>query len=549
VYHIPGGLCSVVSMSSSTITYYQQELKKQVAENGEMYRWMLALGVSIGALLEVIDTSITNVALPHIQGNLGATASEAAWVVTAYSVANVITMPLAVWLGDVFGKKSYFVFSMVGFTLTSMMCGAAPSLTFLIIARIMQGLFGGGLLAKAQAFLFESFPPEKQGMIQGLFGICVIVGPIIGPTLGGYLTDNLNWRWIFYINLPVGILATILCQMFIPSDMKRPEGQKQEISIDVVGIVSLAVTLGCFQYVLERGQDLDWFANKSIVAASIASVIGFFVFVIQELTTEKPAVNLSVLRHKSVAIGVIYSSLLGFVLYGWNYIIPNFSQAMLGYTAFQAGMLQVPGSFVSMLMFPLVGRLTGKLDARLMVFCGTLCLSVAAFGLSNITLEAGWDQFLYPGLIRSFASVLMYLPLTLAAVGGIPAKDIGGASAFLSLTRQMGGSIGIAILTVLLVRRTDFHRVVLIEKTTPFASDTVARLQALSHVWSNQGFSPIDAHQHALQMLGSVIQAQATVLSYEDLSWLLGVALLVTLPFVFLLSSGKRTLSKDVEMH
>lgn len=536
-------------MSSVAITYYQTELKRQIAINGEFYRYMLALGVSIGALLEVVDTSITNVALPHIQGNLGATPSEAAWVVTAYSVANVITMPLAVWFGDVFGKKNYFIFSMIGFTVTSMMCGLAPDLLTLVISRVLQGLFGGGLLAKAQAFLFESFPPEKQGMIQGLFGVCVIVGPIIGPTLGGYLTDNFDWRWIFFINLPIGILATILCMLFIPVDKKREEGEKLPLSVDVLGIASLSVMLGCLQYVLEKGQDEDWFSSPRIVFSCIASIVGFFVFVIQELTAAKPAVDLYVLRHKSVAVGVIYSFLLGFVLYGLNYIIPNFAQSMLGYTALQAGVLQVPGSVVSAFMFPLVGQLTGKVDARLMVFLGTFMLAIASFMLGTITLDAGWDQFLNPGLVRGAATVLMYLPLTLAAVGGIPTKDIGGASAFMSLTRQMGGSVGIALLTTMLVRRTDFHRVVLIEKVTPFSGEVTSRLQALNGLWSSHGFSPQDAQQHAIRMFDSVIQQQATVLSYEDLSWMLGVALLVTLPFVFVLSSGKKTNMEGVEMH
>jgi DHA2 family multidrug resistance protein len=245
----------------------------------------------------------------------------------------------------------------------------------------------------------------------------------------------------------------------------------------------------------------------------------------------------------------MYSFLLGFVLYGLNYIIPNFAQSMLGYTALQAGVLQVPGSVVSAFMFPLVGQFTGKIDARLMVFTGTFMLSIASFLLGDITLQAGWDQFLYPGLIRGAATVLMYLPLTLAAVGGIPTKDIGGASAFMSLTRQMGGSVGIALLTTLLVRRTDFHRVVLIEKITPFSSEFSSRLQALKSVWTAQGFSPMDAQTHAIHMFDGVIQQQAMAISYEDLSWLLGVALLVTLPFVFALSSGKKTNMENIEMH
>ena len=317
-------------MTQSATTYYQAELKRLVQENGEIHRWLLALGVSIGALMEVIDSSITNVALPHIQGNLGATTSEAAWVVTAYSVANVITMPLAVWLGETFGKKNYFVFSMIGFTAASMACGLAPSLVILVLSRVLQGLFGGGLLAKAQAFLFESFPREQQGLIQAFFGICVIVGPIIGPTLGGYLTDNLNWRWIFFINLPVGIIATIVCLMFLPKDMPHPKGEKRKFSIDWFGILTLSIMLGSFQYMLEKGQDEDWFASPRIVAAAIASAVGFAFFIAQELTTEKPAVDLSVLRHRSVSIGLMYTLLLGFVLYGMNYIVTNFAQSMLG---------------------------------------------------------------------------------------------------------------------------------------------------------------------------------------------------------------------------
>jgi DHA2 family multidrug resistance protein len=335
------------------IAFYEQELERQVKNTGEIYRWMLALGVSLAALMEVIDSSITNVAIPQIQGNLGATTSEAAWVITAYSVATVITLPLAVWLGDTFGKKNYFVFSMVGFTVASIACGLASSLGMLVFARVLQGLFGGGLLAKAQSFLFESFPPEKQGMIQGLFGICIIVGPIVGPTLGGYLTDNLSWRWIFFINLPLGIIASVMSIMFLPKDFKEP-GKRQNISVDSFGILTLSVMLGSFQYVLEKGQEEDWFSSSRIVTASIAAVFAFAFFVAQELTTAKPAVDLSVLRHKSVSVGLLYSALLGFVLFGFNYLLPNFAQLMLGYTALQAGVLQVPGSLVSAAMFPII---------------------------------------------------------------------------------------------------------------------------------------------------------------------------------------------------
>ena len=236
-------------------TTYQQQLQTMVDENGEIVRWLITLGVSIGALLEVIDSSIVNVALPHIQGNLGATISEAAWVITSYSIANAIILPLAAWLGDTFGRKDYFIFSLIGFTVSSMACGFAPDLTTLVLARVLQGLFGGGLLAKAQAILFETFPREKQGLVQAMFGLCVIVGPILGPTFGGWLTDNMNWRWIFFINLPFGILATAMCALSLPPDIKT----NKKTVVDWSGIFLLAMFLGSLQYVLEKGQDDDWF--------------------------------------------------------------------------------------------------------------------------------------------------------------------------------------------------------------------------------------------------------------------------------------------------
>ena len=332
-------------------TFFQEELQRQVNERGEIVRWMMLVGVAVAALMEVIDSSITNVALPHIQGNLGATTSEAAWVITAYSIANVITMPLAVMLGKLFGKKSYFVFSVIGFTLASIACGMAQSLLTLVLARVVQGLFGGGLLAKAQAFLFEGFPPSQQGTVQGIFGICVLVGPVLGPTLGGWLTDNYDWRWIFFINVPVGIISMLLCQAYLPKDAPKNVHAEKE-KVDWLGVGALSVWLGSFQYVLEKGQDDDWFSSKTIVYCSIAAVIGFVVFLTHSLRTAKPAVDLRIVRYRSVTIGLFFQTVVGFVLFGLSYIVPNFAQSMLGYTALQAGMLQVPGSLVTGLMFP-----------------------------------------------------------------------------------------------------------------------------------------------------------------------------------------------------
>jgi DHA2 family multidrug resistance protein len=527
-------------------TFFQEELERQVSQNGEIVRWMLLIGVSMSALMEVIDSSITNVALPHIQGNLGATVSEAAWVVTAYAIANVITMPLAVMLGKMFGKKSYFIFSLIGFTAASMLCGVSGNLGMLVFARILQGLFGGGLLAKAQAFLFESFPPAKQGIVQGIFGICVIVGPIVGPTLGGWLTDNYDWRWIFFINLPIGIISVLLCQLYLPRDEVK-SANSEKVSIDGIGILTLSVMLGSFQYVLEKGQDDDWFSSKTIVWCSIAAVIGLVLFLFHELRTEKPAVDLRILRFRSVAIGLFFQTVIGFVLFGINYVLPNFAQIMLGYTAFQAGLLQVPSALVTGIMFPIIGATSGKVDARIYVAVGTVILSLSCFCLSPMTLSWGWNDFLVSSLLRGFGLVLVFLPLTLAAVGDCPTEDIQTASSLLSLMRTLGGSIGIATLATILTRREDFHRAVLVEKLTPYGVETMNRIHQFQQMFEQSGWSPADAYNRALNLLSVTVNNQSALLSYADIAWLLAIFTACTLPFCLLLTSGKRKVA--VELH
>lgn len=527
-------------------TYLQEALQRRVDESGEIVRWLFLIGVAIAALIEVIDTSITNVALPHIQGNLGATTSEAAWVVTSYSIANVITMPLAVMFGDMFGKKRYFIFSMIGFTIASIFCGISNDLLTLVLARVMQGLFGGGLLAKAQAFLFEGFPPEKQGLVQAIFGICVIVGPVVGPTLGGWLTDNYNWRWIFFINIPIGIVATLLCQAFIPPDKPKDETSKV-VRIDWLGIAALSVMLGSLQYVLEKGQDEDWFSSQIIVWCTIATIIGAVVFFVHELKTKYPAVNLRIVRFRSVAIGLLFQGVVGFVLFGINYVIPNFAQVMLGYTALQAGLLQLPSSLVTGLMFPVVGAMIGKIDARLMVFIGIACLSISNWFLVPLTLDWGWEHFLASSLIRGFGLVLVFLPLTIAAVGDCPPEDIQTAASLLSLVRTLGGGVGIAMLATILTRREDFHRAVLVEKITPYGTEAMSRLSAMTEVFSKQGFAFPDAKARALSAMSSQVDIQAAALSFADIAWLLAVFTACMIPFCFLLTSGKR--KAKVEMH
>lgn len=525
------------------MTSYHEALERKVAEQGEIVRWMITVAVSMGALLEVVDTSIVNVALPHIQGNLGATLSEVGWVITGYAIANAIMIPLTAWLGTIYGRKGYFVFSMVGFTIASICCGFASNLVTLVISRILQGLFGGGLLAKAQAILFESFPRERQGFAQGIFGICVIVGPIIGPTLGGYLTDTFNWRWIFFINLPFGILATTLCALFLPKDSEAAPSSE----VDWQGILFLIAAIGSFQYVLERGQDDDWFSSRWIVSFSIVSVLGFFLLIWRELTARHPAVDLRVLRHPSVAGGVAFSLIMGIALYGTAFVVPLFAQTMLNFTAMQAGMLQLPGSIAAGLLMPFAGLLAARVDARAMVAAGGVIFACVMFNLSGINLDTGSGDFFWPIIWRGVGMVLMYMPLTLATLGNCPIDEVANASGFFNLARQIGGSIGIALLTTILSRRIDFHRSVLIEKVNPFNPEAVQHLQSYAGMLAHQGASPHDSLYGGLQVLQLQVMQQATVLSYADLCWVVAVILCFSLTLIFLLNSGRQTTKPIME--
>jgi MFS transporter, DHA2 family, multidrug resistance protein len=520
-------------------TTYQQRLDEKIKENGEVVRWLITVAVSIGALLEVIDTSITNVALPYIRGNIGATLAEAGWVITGYSMANGIMIPLSAWLGDFFGRKSYFLFSLFGFTLASVLCGISPDLTCIVIARILQGLFGGGLLAKAQSLLFETFPREKQGLAQSVFGICVIVGPIIGPTLGGYLTDILDWRWIFFINVPVGILAIAMCWMFLPED-----GERKISPVDWTGIAALTIGLGSLQYVLEKGQDDDWFSSRTILTLAIVAVVSLVVFIAHELTIEHPAVDLKVLKLRSVGGGAIYSFILGFGLYGISFVVPTFAQSVLNYTATNTGLLLVPGSIATAFMMPVIGQLGRKIDARIWVASGAIGTAASMMMLAQVTSNTGWDQFYWPLVIRGITIAMMFMPLTLASIGDCRPDQIAGATGFMNLSRQLGGSVGIAVLTTVLARRNDFHRAVLVEKVTPYSAAALDRLNNFAGMFRHLGTSPHDALGGARALMDTVVASQAMMLSFEDLFWIIAMTFLFSLPVVLLLAKGTESKNK-----
>lgn len=500
-------------------------------------KWLIALTASLGALLEVVDTSIVNVAMPQIQGNLGATLSEAGWVSTGYACANVVIIPLTAWLSNRFGRKNYLLFSLVGFTLASMLCGLSTSLTMLVIARVLQGLAGGGLLAKAQSILFESFPPEEQGAAQAMFGIGVIAGPAFGPVLGGYLTDTLGWRWIFFINLPVGLIAVLMAMTFLPADDAE---ETVRDPVDWWGIGLLAVGLASFQTLLEEGQQEDWFSSHFIVMMACTAAVALSLFVWRELTTDSPAVDLRVLKHRSLAAGSTYSLVLGMGLYGVIFAIPIFVQSNLHFTALQSGVLQMPSALASAVTMIIVGRvLVGRFDARVLVAIGALTMTVSATLLSHINTNTGTGTLFWPLIVRGIGTVFMFLPLSLATLGSLPQDKVAAGSGFYNLTRQLGSSIGIAIITTVLAQREAVHRSILVEKVTAFQPATQVRLDQLQSAFVQASGDPVSAQQQAYSVLDRIIDGQSALLSFADVFWYVALAFIASLPLLLLLSKGR----------
>jgi len=505
-------------------------------------KWLVAVAVAIGALLEVIDTSIVNVALADIQTSVGASLEQVGWVVSSYGIANVIVLPLTAWLGDKFGKKRYFVFSLVGFTLASVLCGMATSLPMLIVARVLQGLMGGGLLAKAQAFLFETFPRSEQAMAQAFFGAIVIAGPAIGPTLGGYIVTNYDWRWIFYVNVPVGIVAVWMCLSALPKD--KPS--KERSSIDWTAIALLAIGIGSLQTVLEEGSSKDWFDSSLIVALSVASVVGLVWFVERQLTSKNPVVDLRVLRHRSLWAGSLLSIVIGMALFGALFSIPIFAQTVLHYTPQQTGMMLLPGALLTAFMMPVAAKLSSRYDPRAVLAVGGVVLALGLWQLTSLSTLTGADDLAGPLLVRSFGTALMFLPLNLATMGPLPRSDMSAAAGIFNLTRQLGGSIGVALLTTLLGERQAFHRAVLVEKVVSGEGLTMERMQMLTQRFTSLGFSAHDARDRALSLLNGAVNQQSAVLSFADTFWATAALILLCLPLVLLLGKPARGVKVDL---
>jgi DHA2 family multidrug resistance protein len=494
-------------------------------------KWAVAAAVATGALLEVIDTSIVNVALTEIQSAVGATLTQVSWVVSSYAVANVIVLPLSPWLGERIGKKRYFVFSMIGFIVASMLCGVSTNLSMLIFARVLQGLAGGGLLAKAQAILFETFPREEQAMAQGFFGAIAIAGPVCGPTLGGFITTHSSWRWIFFVNVPIGIAAVLLCLSALPRD--KPRGPSESIDWTAIGL--LALGLGSLQTFLEEGNSEGWFDSRRILVLGGLASVALFTFVLRVLDSEHPVVDLRVLRYRSLWAGSLLSIVVGIALYGALFAVPVFAQSIMRYTAEQTGLLLLPGAITSAFTMVLASRLVRRFDARLVLALGGLTLVISLQWIARLTTATSDSQLFWPLVIRAVGSGLMFLPLNLASLSPIPREEVAKATGFFNLTRLLGGSLGVALMSTILDRRLAFHRSVLVSHLVDGDPKTSERIAMLTHAFTSRGMGEQVAHTQALAALDGSVMRQASVLSFNDTFFVTAVLVLLILPLALLL--------------
>jgi DHA2 family multidrug resistance protein len=498
--------------------------------------WLIAIAVMSGTFMEVLDTTVVNVSLPHIAGNLSATTDEATWTLTSYLVANAIVLPMTGWLASKFGRKRLLTASVVGFTAASFLCGLAPTLGFLIFFRIVQGACGGGLQPLSQAILLEAFPPEKRGQAMGFWGLGIVVAPMLGPVLGGWLTDNYSWRWVFYINVPIGLVAVILTYMFI---FDPPYLRKKSMGIDYWGIGLLVLGIGSLQVMLDKGQEDDWFSSRFITALTVLAVIGLVGLVIRELKAAHPIMDLGVFRYRSFAIGTTLMMALGIVLYGSTVLLPLLMQEVLGYTATHAGITNLPRGIASFLAMPLVGYLTAKIDARKLLVAGFLCGAFAMYDLSVLSLSMASSSFWLPLLVQGASLGFIFVPLTTVSNDPIPLDRMGNATSIFNLMRNIGASIGISIVETLQVRKMQVHIHDLGAHVNAADPATQQTLRGLRAYFIFRGADAVTATHQAYAAMWGMVQQQAAMLAYNDSFLFLAVMFVVMIPAVFWMKKPK----------
>ena len=502
--------------------------------------WAIALTVTIATFMEVMDTAIANVSLPHIAGGLSAGVDESTWVLTSYLVSNAVVLPISGWLSDRVGRKRFYMTCVALFTMSSFLCGIAPSLGLLVFFRVVQGVGGGGLAPSEQAILADTFSPAKRGMAFAIYGMAVVLAPAIGPTLGGWITDNYSWRWIFYINVPFGLLSLFLTSFMVedPPHMVKAKEQAQRSPIDFTGLVLIAFGLGALQVVLDKGQRDDWFSSSFITVFTAAAVCALIVFVVWEWGNPHPIVQLRLLKHRSFAISNVLMLTLGAVLYGSTVLIPQFMQAELGYTAQNAGEVLSAGGVAVLCMMPIVGFLVSRVDARYLIGFGLLSTALALFEITNINLGIDFRTAMMWRVYQSVGLAFLFIPINTISYTDMPKEASNQVSGLVNLMRNMGGSIGISAVETLIAQRQQVHQNYLARNTfqyNPHLQQMLSQLtaQASSRVGATQ------ALQQSYGRLYGILTRQAAVLAYIDAFWMMGAVCLLAISLLFLAKKTK----------
>ena len=524
-------------------------LAKLRMPDGSINPWVIAVVVTLATFMEVLDTSIANVALPHIAGNLSAGRDESTWVLTSYLVSNAIVLPLSGWLSGVFGRKRFYMSCVALFTVSSFLCGLAPSLGVLVVCRILQGAGGGGLQPSEQAILNDTFSLEKRGMAFAVYGLAVVVAPTIGPWLGGWITDNFSWRWIFYINVPVGIISLILTSFLIsdPPYMKKAN-IKAGFRIDYIGIGLISLGLGSMQIVLDKGQRDDWLSSNFIRVFFALMVFGIISGIIWELRQKEPVVDLRMLKDRNFAISTMAMFFLGFVLYASTVLIPQFLQELLGYTAQLAGMALSPGGAVIMCMMPVVGILVSKLDTRILITFGCIVSASALFLMAGWDLQLDYGHAVRARMLQSFGLAFLFIPINVAAFAYVPREKSNMGTGIINLARNIGASVGIATVTTMLDRRTQFHQARLMEGVNDYSASYHNMLNGLQTKLVAAGSTMAHASAQAHGMIYNTVQRQAVMLAFIDNFKMLGVVFFSIIP-VLLLMRKPRAPAGSISVH
>ena len=503
-----------------------------------MNKWIVAIVVMIPTLIEIVDMSVVNVALDHIRGSLSAGIDESTWTITTYLVSNAIIIPITGWLSRVFGRKVYLLFSIALFTASSLLCGLAWNLESLIVFRIFQGLGGGALQPISQSILLETFPPRQHGIAMAFFGLGIMFGPIVGPLMGGWITDNWSWHWIFFINVPIGVLSLLLTFLVIKDP---PYMMRIRMKMDYLGLLFIVLGLGCLQVVLDKGEREDWFASNLIVWLSVTSVVSLVLFVLAELRAEAPVVSLKIFRNASFSAGNTIMFFAFFIMFSSIVLLPLYLQTLMGYTATLAGVVLGPGGFATVIALLIAGPLITKVNPKAILLFGMLMLALSVYLMSGFNLLASFESIMWPRIILGFGMGFIFIPLTNLTLSTVRKEDMANATAIFNLLRNLGGSFGVAFVTTLLARRAQFHQLRLVEHLTPFDQPYQFMLQKGRAIFGSHGIGTMLADKGILGMTYKNLIREATMLSFNDTFYLLGIMGVCLIPLVYFLRRGAHT--------